>query len=334
MSIATRSGSVTAIELLRPRLNESTNRYWGYVALVSLPVAGRPMNVAMLYKRGHRWLRSTLGPSVLGRGLLVRARSTSLALLGLTTAVGLGMVALALNQGWPLIAGSSIPALPGVTHQERQQARVGTAPPAGDLARADRRARSLAASVQAGSRHTPIDPRGGSLRHAGVAVSTPTGESEGGSTGTESPAPQGPAPESPVAASPPASAQPDPTPSSTPAPPSEATAQPVATPSSPAEVTTTTASAPSSTAGVPAPVESHGYGHGHGHGHWGGKGVTTDPGQVGSPSPAPVPAPAPSPPPVEAPVEEGAEGESGSPSTEWGDTGHSHGHGYGRLHHY
>lgn len=48
--------------------------------------------------------------------MLERARSTTFALLGVTAAVGLATVALALNQSWPLIAGSSIPQAP-VTRQ-------------------------------------------------------------------------------------------------------------------------------------------------------------------------------------------------------------------------
>ncbi len=67
------------------------------------------MDVPVHFKPGHRWLRSRKTPSVLGGGLLERARSTTLALLGVTTAVGLAMVALALNQSWPLVAGSPIP---------------------------------------------------------------------------------------------------------------------------------------------------------------------------------------------------------------------------------
>ncbi len=57
------------------------------------------------YKRGLQQLRS----SALGDGLLERARAMSLALLGATAAVGLAIVALALNQGWPLVGGSGIP---------------------------------------------------------------------------------------------------------------------------------------------------------------------------------------------------------------------------------
>ncbi len=48
-------------------------------------------------------------PNLLGRGMLERARATSLALLGATTAVGLAIVAIGLNQEWPLISASPIP---------------------------------------------------------------------------------------------------------------------------------------------------------------------------------------------------------------------------------
>ena len=72
-----------------------------------------PMDVSVLSKDGKRSLRSAARASVLGNGLLERTRSTSLALLGFTAAIGLAMVALALNQGWPLIAGAPIPGLGG-----------------------------------------------------------------------------------------------------------------------------------------------------------------------------------------------------------------------------
>src|SRR3954452_521796 len=49
--------------------------------------------------------------SIWGDGLLDRARSTSLALLGLTAAVGLALVAYVAHQGWPLLPGSPIPSI-------------------------------------------------------------------------------------------------------------------------------------------------------------------------------------------------------------------------------
>ncbi|HXV04613.1 MAG TPA: hypothetical protein VFP23_01760, partial [Solirubrobacterales bacterium] len=61
------------------------------------------MAVQVLHKRGQPWSQRVASrPSLLGDGLLERARSTSFAMLGLTAAVGLGLVALALNQSWPL----------------------------------------------------------------------------------------------------------------------------------------------------------------------------------------------------------------------------------------
>lgn len=60
-------------------------------------------------KPGKPRLRTPARPSVLGSGLLERARSTTFALLGVTAAVGLAIVALALNQSWPVVAGSPIP---------------------------------------------------------------------------------------------------------------------------------------------------------------------------------------------------------------------------------
>jgi hypothetical protein len=70
------------------------------------------MDVSVLHKRAQRWLHEVARPAILGNGMLERARATSIALLGFTAAVGLSIVALAANQGWPLIAGSSIPTIP------------------------------------------------------------------------------------------------------------------------------------------------------------------------------------------------------------------------------
>lgn len=67
--------------------------------------------------------RTTRKPSFLGDGILERARSTSLALLGLAAAVGLGTIALAINQDWPLIAGSPIPAAPEPVREDASDAK-------------------------------------------------------------------------------------------------------------------------------------------------------------------------------------------------------------------
>jgi hypothetical protein len=97
-----------------------------------LTSASRSMDVQVHYKRGQRRLQATR-PSLLGNGILERARSTSLGLLGLTAAVGLAIVALALNQGWPLVAGGPIPVI-GAEHQAVGGATVVAAAQSGGLA--------------------------------------------------------------------------------------------------------------------------------------------------------------------------------------------------------
>lgn len=108
--------------------------------LLGLP---RPMGVEVHSKDDKEEQRSSSRPSFFGRGMLERARATSLALLGGTTAVGLAMVALALNQGWPLIPGSSVPLI------SPQHQAVGRATVAAEL-RSDLRFESAAAADQDG----------------------------------------------------------------------------------------------------------------------------------------------------------------------------------------
>ena len=81
------------------------------------------MDVEVHSKDNKQARRSSGRPSLFGRGMLERARATTLALLGGTTAVGLAMVALALNQGWPLIAGSAIPLI-APQHQDVGKATI------------------------------------------------------------------------------------------------------------------------------------------------------------------------------------------------------------------
>jgi hypothetical protein len=131
-------------------MDESPSRYWGYVRAALLAAPPGPMNVTVLYKPGKR-LRSTTRASVLGDGLLERARSTTMALLGVTAAVGLGMVALALNQSWPLIANSPIPRFSG--HEAVGKARIA----------------AEAGLYEAGTRGAPATPKRGSDSARGPA---------------------------------------------------------------------------------------------------------------------------------------------------------------------
>lgn len=80
------------------------------------------MDVAVDQKRGQGRLQS-IRTSFLGDGLLERARATTLGLLGGAAVVGLAMLALVFNQGWPLIAGAPVPPLPP-REQDVAKARV------------------------------------------------------------------------------------------------------------------------------------------------------------------------------------------------------------------
>jgi hypothetical protein len=121
------------------------------------------MDVAVLYQRAQRWLHEVARPAVFGTGMLERARATSLALLGLIAAVGLAIVALALNQGRPLVADSSIPRIPPV-HQGVDQAKIVAAARSRQVSSAGR---ADSARLDAGATSAP--PVGG----GGIPAATP-----------------------------------------------------------------------------------------------------------------------------------------------------------------
>lgn len=158
------------------------------------------MDVAVDHKRGQRLLRAVSPSSVFGEGLLERARATSLSLLGFTTAVGLTIVALVFNQGWPLPAGGPVPA---VQHQSVGEARVASGI-GGDRPTADVERSPGQATAETGP--------SGEARTAPVESSPPTelvvapsapARSDGGDAprgdSSPEPTPAKPAPESPPA---------------------------------------------------------------------------------------------------------------------------------------
>jgi hypothetical protein len=210
------------------------------------------MDVPVHYKLGQRQLRSPGRYSLLGSGLLERARSTSLALLGVTAAVGLAMVSLAVNQGWPLIAGAPIPGF-GDQHQAVGKATIAASARPGSQGRVGRRASgkhgsavSTHPSRQSGG--TPAQPPG-SAGNA-VANSTPADSPAAGSPG---PAPS-PAP---------VAAQPAPSPPA----PEPASSAPAASPPGSSPKSAPEAATPSQ------PSLASGDAGGHDHGHHFGRGV-------------------------------------------------------------
>jgi len=133
------------------------------------------MDVAVESNRDRR-TRKAAKLSVMGEGLLERARSTTLALLGGVAAIGLIAVGLALNQGWPLLPESPLPAERPVVR------RPGGG---GGSGGEDSAHRANASSARRGRARVSSDaePRGD-----GGAVSTPAASGDGGeSIATSSP---------------------------------------------------------------------------------------------------------------------------------------------------
>jgi hypothetical protein len=308
-------------------LNESTNRYWGYVGSTLSVKTGWPMNVSVRYKRGQRWSRSTARASVLGDGLLERVRSTSLALLGLTGAVGLAMVALALNQGWPLIAGAPIPGF-----EDKHQAAGDAVIAAEAKAPGGRDAtpgliagqQALKASPHrsrrgAGGTPAPAGPRSPGSESIVVSHSTPA--SSPGSASPDAEAPPVPAP---------AAQQPTTTPVSAPAP--EPTAVQVDTPSSPTAQSSPESSTPSRSA---LDIDDGERDHGNHFGRGGGRrnDHSRDRGDPDPPESTEEPEPAPSSPATPADGSDTPEEPESPSAPSWGHgDGHGHGHDYGRGH--
>lgn len=280
------------------------------------------MDVSVYFKSGQRRLLTAMKASVLGDGLLVRARSTSLALLGLTAAVGLAMVAMVLNQGWPLIAGAPIPGFGG-GHQA-----VGDA----TIAAGAKVANGRGAALQSGAGRQSSNAFAHSVRKGlggtpAVAGSKPP-ESEAIVVSHSTPAgsPGGAAPSPAPVAQPPAPA-PAPEPQPQPA------SAPVASspqPSSPASQPTPETASPSQPAFVSDESGEHDHGHHYGRGASRGYGHSRSRDDSDPPESTDEPESAPSPPvapPTNSDPPEEPESQSHAPS--WS---HGGGHGYGHDH--
>jgi hypothetical protein len=253
----------------------------------------------MLSRRGQLLSRLPPRPSFAGRGLVEQMRSTAFALLGVTAAMALGLVALASHQSWPYFPVGPIPTY---------EAKVGKVDEAVALAISPARRDTTAPSFSAGRSMTPgagaaesKDSGLSTTRQASSAPPTPgpTGGYPGGeSTTTPSPSPpsQDPGP------SPPPSPSPSPSPAPAPAP----TSPPPAAPSQPVVLPPATSSSP-------------------GKGHAYGKQKATAPKEkpprsLPTPATPPVAETAPSPAPPGLPVVE-ADSSDGP--------GNGHGHAYG-----
>ncbi|HEU4907088.1 MAG TPA: hypothetical protein VFT19_13390 [Solirubrobacterales bacterium] len=221
-------------------------------------------------KPGKPRLRIPARPSVLGSGLLERARSTTFALLGVTAAVGLAIVALALNQSWPVVPGSPIPGIPR-GDEEVGAARV--------VSRADARGRSgssAASRDRSGGLRGDRDPGATPAASREVSPSdlapSGSGESVYASTPVKSTsrgASQKPAQAAPDSQSGPAKPQPQtvtPNPSPQPTPPAAPPASETETPPPPA---TAASAPPEEESNVPSWSEGRGHAYGRSDRDWG-----------------------------------------------------------------
>jgi hypothetical protein len=134
------------------------------------------MGVEVDQKRGKGRLQS-IRASLLGDGLLERARATTLGLLGATTAVGLAMLALVFNQGWPLVAGGPVPPLPP-REQAVAKAKVVAANAHGQDASVARVAPRRHDSGRAGSRQGPAPQTGATQAPSDELVVAPAAKVE------------------------------------------------------------------------------------------------------------------------------------------------------------
>jgi hypothetical protein len=152
--------------------------------------------------------RSTFYSSVVGDSMLARLRSTTIALLGVVTAVGLGLVAFISQLGFPGVFNGAIPDGPGgsaaVHGAIALTPAVGTAHPARGVHVAGARVR-LPSSSSSHAPRSAAGPHLGSLNQAGHVP--PAGQPPAGHP--QSPTPT-PTPPQPVGEPPPATEAPTP----------------------------------------------------------------------------------------------------------------------------
>ncbi len=242
------------------KLDESTNRFWGFVASALVDLPWSPIDVTVHHKLGQLLHGAWRG--LLGDGMLERARATSLGLLGATAAVGLAIVAVGLNQDWPLVPGSAIPDVPQL-HQNVDRATVAARPPGPQVQKQE-----VSGQISTG-RHRAGD--GGSSHPDGGLTSEPApGDTAESVVSPAAPAPPHSDGQRPPHGSPEPAAPEQPQPESSPPPAPEPVPAPQAPVpvSSPPPPTTASSDAPPDDSSVPS--WSHGHGHAYGRGEeWG-----------------------------------------------------------------
>lgn len=181
------------------------------------------MGTQMPPRRGPSPPRRFRRPSFAGRGLMERTRSTGFALLGITAAMGLGLVALVSQQSWPYLPASPIPEYGG--ERGRLDSAIAVAPPPAGVGMPASHGPVRKGSLDRGT--APAGTNDSRLSRSdqvsvGPDASGPSGHQPSGES-TPPPAPAGPGSSPPVPPPPPSGAPAPPAP-----PPSPAAANPSA----------------------------------------------------------------------------------------------------------
>jgi hypothetical protein len=227
------------------------------------------MVVSVHYKVGKSLSRFSPG-RILGDSLLVRARTTSFAVLGASAAIGIAVLAIALQEEWPLVPGSPPPrpvaghtALGEATAVSAAKAPTGAAggggEPGGNSGRSPRGVQARHSGHRDTSQPTGSVTAPTSELVVAPSVKAPEPRSTGGGRGAHPP--RSTAPTRPVAQKP----KPAPTvPAPAPAPPAATTPPPSPPPAA------TVSAAPPEQSNVPPWSNGQGHAYGRedgGHGH-------------------------------------------------------------------
>jgi hypothetical protein len=190
------------------------------------------MRQEMISRLGQAMPSFHVGANVAGEGVRERLRSTTFALFGLVTAIGLVLVGISYNQGWPDFVDSPIPGIPTervgeatiaapAADRKAHSGNVPTSPgaaPAGQAGVVPGRSPGPDVSAQ---QQLPVTAPDGQ-----VPGQAPSGQGVAGAPGSPAPAPAPPAADQPSAAGSPALA---PRPADTPVATSPPASQPAAT---------------------------------------------------------------------------------------------------------
>jgi hypothetical protein len=158
------------------------------------------MVVLVLYRHGQPLSQLLVRPSLTGHTLLGRVRSTTIAMLGIPAAIGLCLMALVLNQGWPSVFGGAMPVV------QSEPSRHGGAPapfsPDDGGEAAASRPSAIVSTPAGGGQGAPASSNlSGSRQAAAPSPASPNPAAEHPSQG----APSTPPAQEPVTTSPPAS---------------------------------------------------------------------------------------------------------------------------------